>query len=104
MTIDPQALFALLIGPGGLLVALSIAVWQLWQAHKKADADNASQLERQLTVNEGFAAAMPGLTEAVKTATGFIQDLSRRGGEAYSDPAPRPPRRAPRTRAATRED
>lgn len=104
MTIDPQALFALLIGPGGLLVALSIAVWQLWQAKKKADATKDDQLERQLVVNEGFAAAMPGLVEAVKAATTFMQDLSRRGDGAYPEKAPRPTRRAPRQRVTTRED
>lgn len=104
MTIDPQALFALLIGPGGLLVALSIAVWQLWQSHKRADASRDAQLERQLAVNENFASAMPVLSATVKDAAEWMRGLAQRDREDYPDTVPRPVRRASRPRVTARED
>lgn len=98
--LDPSALFALILGPYGVLVILTIAVWKLWNSHAATDKAKDNQLERQTTINESFAAAMPVLTETIKSATEWTMDLAR---EAYSGPA-RPAAAPRRRRAPPRED
>lgn len=65
-------LIGYVVGPGGALVVLFLSVWSLWKAHRSDDARRDGHLERQISLNEEYAKALPPLTEAVNDAIAYI--------------------------------